>query len=348
MNLRRWVEPRSGVERMAHQELLVNILALASLLLGTIYLLAVGVIWLVPNGRADLVTVLGGVFCVAMAVTAYALSRSGHPRAGGILIVCAGVAIGLYSCYVRGPATVGAILLVPAVLFAGVAISGRAGVITAIVEFLLYVALVVVMNLGWLPRATGDLSPLTGLVLVGASLALLALVLWQTLRAQDQFLQRAEERGRALQAMADEKDRLLAELQTRDEAQRRLVETVHELGSPVIPLSTGIIALPLIGAVDEERARQVIGALLHGVAEHRARVAIVDITGVPVVDTAVAEALLRAAQGIRLLGAELVLTGIRAEVAKVLVGLGLDLSSVVTQATLQEGLNYALRRGWEQ
>jgi anti-anti-sigma regulatory factor len=348
MGFRQWIEPRSTVERIAQQELLVNILSLAALLLGTLYLLVAAAILLFIEGQLEVVSLVGGGICVVIAGAAYVLSRAGHARTGAILIVCGAILLALYSGYVRGTVTVAAMLLVPGILFAGVAVGGHAGVIAAVVEFVLYIALTVALSLGWLPHAAQDLSPLTGLVLVGANLALLALVLWQTLRAQDSFLQRAEDRGRALEALANDKDRLVAELQAREETQRRLVETVRELGSPVIPLSTGIIAMPLIGAVDEERAHQVIGALLQGVAAHRARVAIVDITGVPVVDTAVAEALLRAGQGVRLLGAELVLTGIRAEVARLLVGLGLDLAGVVTQATLQEGLDYALqseRRG---
>jgi rsbT co-antagonist protein RsbR len=88
-----------------------------------------------------------------------------------------------------------------------------------------------------------------------------------------------------------------------------------------------------------------MSALLEGVSQHRARVAIVDITGVAAVDTTVASGLLKAAQGIRLLGATPVLTGIRAEVAQTLVVLGLDLGSVVTKGTLQEGLAYALNVG---
>jgi len=117
---------------------------------------------------------------------------------------------------------------------------------------------------------------------------------------------------------------------------------VGELGSPVIPLAEGIIAMPLIGIIDSERAQQLRMALLDGVAAHRARVAIIDITGVPLVDTMVAGTLLQAAKGIRLLGAEPVLTGIRAEVAQTIVSLGLDLTGVVTRATLQEGLTYAI------
>jgi rsbT co-antagonist protein RsbR len=106
-----------------------------------------------------------------------------------------------------------------------------------------------------------------------------------------------------------------------------------------------VVVLPLIGTVDSRRAQQVMETLLEGVATSRAQVAILDITGVVVVDTQVADALVRAAQAVKLLGAQVVLTGIRPEVAQTLVGLGVDLSGIVTRSTLQSGIAFAIERG---
>jgi rsbT co-antagonist protein RsbR len=117
---------------------------------------------------------------------------------------------------------------------------------------------------------------------------------------------------------------------------------LRELSTPIIPLTNDLVAMPLIGAIDSNRAQQVIETLLAGVADSRATTAILDITGVQVVDTQVANALLRAAQAVKLLGARVVLTGIRPEIAQTLVGLGLDLSGIVTRATLQSGIAFAL------
>ncbi len=117
--------------------------------------------------------------------------------------------------------------------------------------------------------------------------------------------------------------------------------TLAELSTPLIPISDQVLVMPLIGAIDQERAQQVLQALLHGIEHSQARVAILDITGVPVVDTQVASALVQAAQGVRLLGAQVVLTGIRPEVAQTLVGLGVDISSIITHGTLQSGIAYA-------
>jgi rsbT co-antagonist protein RsbR len=119
---------------------------------------------------------------------------------------------------------------------------------------------------------------------------------------------------------------------------------VQELGSPIIPLGHGVVAMPIIGVVDDRRAVEITGELLRGVEKHRARVAIVDITGVPVVAAAFGMMLLQMAQGLQLLGAEPVLTGVSPVVAEALVDTGLDFSLVTPQATLQEGLDYALQQ----
>lgn len=120
--------------------------------------------------------------------------------------------------------------------------------------------------------------------------------------------------------------------------------TLAELSTPLIPLGANIVAMPLIGAIDASRAQRIMHTLLTGITEMKARTAILDITGVNVVDTQVAEALLRAAQAARLLGAEVILTGIRPDVAQTLVGLGTDLDRIVTVGTLQGGIDYAMRR----
>ena len=118
-----------------------------------------------------------------------------------------------------------------------------------------------------------------------------------------------------------------------------------ELSTPLIPINEQVMVMPLIGAVDSKRAQQVLETLLQGIAGSGARIAILDITGVPVVDTQVANALIHAAQAVKLLGAQMVLTGIRPEVAQTLVGLGAELGGIVTRSSLQSGIAYANGRG---
>jgi rsbT co-antagonist protein RsbR len=127
-----------------------------------------------------------------------------------------------------------------------------------------------------------------------------------------------------------------------EELRRSQAEALAELSTPLIPISDDVVVMPLVGVLDTRRAQLVQITLLAGVAERRARIAILDITGVSFVDTQVANALIQAAKSVRLLGAQMVLTGIRPTVAQTLVGLGVDLSGIVTQGTLQSGITFAL------
>jgi rsbT co-antagonist protein RsbR len=119
---------------------------------------------------------------------------------------------------------------------------------------------------------------------------------------------------------------------------------LRELSTPLIPLTDTVMVMPLVGAIDSQRAQQIMEVLLEGIAQHQAKVVLLDISGVRVVDTQVADALLRAARAVKLLGAQVILTGISAEIAQTIVHLGADMSQISTQADLQAGLRYALRR----
>ncbi|MFV9507199.1 MAG: PAS domain-containing protein [Oscillochloridaceae bacterium umkhey_bin13] len=133
------------------------------------------------------------------------------------------------------------------------------------------------------------------------------------------------------------------QLQIQEEIIEAQASALREIGTPLIPISDGAVALPLVGAIDTRRAQLIMETLLTGVAERNATVAIIDITGVSVVDTQVANTLIQAAQAVRLLGARVMLTGIRPEVAQTLVGLGVDLSLIDTRASLQDGIAVALK-----
>jgi rsbT co-antagonist protein RsbR len=113
---------------------------------------------------------------------------------------------------------------------------------------------------------------------------------------------------------------------------------LRELSTPLIPIADNVVIMPLIGTIDSGRAQMVLETLLEGVALHQADVAILDITGVSIVDTQVAQALIRAAQAVRLLGAQVILTGIQPQIAQTLVHLGADMSSIGTHGNLQSGI----------
>lgn len=125
------------------------------------------------------------------------------------------------------------------------------------------------------------------------------------------------------------------------EAEYRKV--LREISVPVVPVWDGVLVVPLIGVLDSSRAREMTEKLLEAIVERRASVAIVDITGVPAVDTQVADYLIRAVRAARLLGTTSVLVGIRPAIAQALVHLGVDLTAVHTEADLRSGLAYAFR-----
>jgi PAS domain S-box-containing protein len=117
---------------------------------------------------------------------------------------------------------------------------------------------------------------------------------------------------------------------------------LRELQTPLIPIADQVLAMPIIGSIDAGRAAQIMEALLRGITEMRAHTAILDITGVRVVNAEVAEALVRATRAARLLGARVVLTGIGPDVASALVELRVDLEGIVTRGTFQSGIAFAL------
>lgn len=116
-----------------------------------------------------------------------------------------------------------------------------------------------------------------------------------------------------------------------------------ELSTPLIPLRDGVLLMPLVGAIDTRRTQQVLEALLEGISAYQAETAILDITGVKVMDTQVADGLLRAARAAKLLGATVYLSGISAEIAQTLVQLGTDLDQIITFGSLQAAIARAFR-----
>ena len=118
---------------------------------------------------------------------------------------------------------------------------------------------------------------------------------------------------------------------------------LQELSAPLIPVFDGITVMPLIGTIDTERAKQIMENLLSGAVRHRSEVVLIDITGVPVVDTMVAHHIIQAAEAVRLVGAKCMLVGIRPEIAQTIVNLGINLDEIITKNTLKKGVEAALQ-----
>ncbi len=131
---------------------------------------------------------------------------------------------------------------------------------------------------------------------------------------------------------------------TREEVIARQQQELLELSTPVVNLWKDILALPLIGTLDSARTQVVMESLLHKIVETGAAIAIIDITGVPTVDTLVAQHLLKTVAAARLMGADCIISGIRPQIAQTIVHLGVDLGSVSTKATLADAFLVALKR----
>ena len=136
--------------------------------------------------------------------------------------------------------------------------------------------------------------------------------------------------------------------QTREELIVRQQEDMLELSTPVVKIWDGVLALPLIGTLDSARTGVVMESLLQRIVETGSEIAIIDITGVPTVDTLVAQHLLKTVAAARLMGADCIISGIRPQIAQTMVHLAIDLSTVTTKATLAEALRTALTRSGYQ
>jgi rsbT co-antagonist protein RsbR len=130
----------------------------------------------------------------------------------------------------------------------------------------------------------------------------------------------------------------------REEVISRQQQEMLELSTPVVALWDGVLALPLIGTLDSARTQVVMESLLQRIVDTGAGIAIIDITGVPTVDTLVAQHLLKTVAAARLMGADCIISGIRPQIAQTIVHLGVDLQDVITKATLADAFAIALQR----
>ena len=139
----------------------------------------------------------------------------------------------------------------------------------------------------------------------------------------------------------------MAEIEERKRAEEiisRQAQEILEVSTPVIQIWEGIVAVPIIGTLDSIRTEQLMEQLLQKIVETGSEVALIDVTGVPTIDSQTARYIIETIKAVNLLGAEVVLTGIRPEIARTLVQLGIDLSNVNTRSSFATGLFFALTR----
>ncbi|MBB5862898.1 STAS domain-containing protein [Xanthomonas sp. 3058] len=166
---------------------------------------------------------------------------------------------------------------------------------------------------------------------------------------QREYADTPEDLGQQLWALSELLDRLglytvKAFQKTREEIIVRQQEEMLELSTPVVKLWDGVLALPMIGTLDSQRTQVVMESLLQRIVDTGSEIAIIDITGVPTVDTLVAQHLLKTVTAIRLMGADAIISGVRPQIAQTIVHLGLDLQGIVTKANLSDALALALKR----
>lgn len=268
--------------------------------------------------------------------------RQGQPRASLVLTfvpmfaLAAGITLFFHDgSYLIILATIIAMLMVGMVASVRAAAWVTGGGLAAFAGF------IVLAKLGAFDRlsgAAGGVSDFLTPVIAAAALiflGLLAYILNGTLLGA---LEEAEQRRAAAEAARRELEATLDRVSRQSADQERLLHLVRDLETPIIPLLEGVLVLPVVGHLDSERISALTAALLGQVAARHARMVLVDLTGVSLIDTGTANRLLRLAQGVRLLGAEVMLTGIRAEVAQTLVTLGVSLGGIKTAASLQAGI----------
>jgi len=166
---------------------------------------------------------------------------------------------------------------------------------------------------------------------------------------QQGFINSPQELGEQMWALSELLDSLglhtvKAFQRTREDVIQRQQEEMLELSTPVVKLWEGVLALPMIGTLDSQRTQVVMESLLQRIVDTGSEIAIIDITGVPTVDTLVAQHLLKTVTAIRLMGADAIISGVRPQIAQTIVHLGLDLQGIVTKANLADALALALKR----
>jgi anti-anti-sigma regulatory factor len=174
--------------------------------------------------------------------------------------------------------------------------------------------------------------------------------LQQQLQSCEQAFQQERD---ALQTANEKLQSTVEQLQQRAESERELYEElmrmqdsqIAELSTPLLPVAERVLVMPIIGSIDQARTDRILETLLIGVTEQRARTVILDVSGIHRLHSLNASVLVRASQAVRLLGAELVITGIGASHARSLQELGIDLGTLVTRRELRAGIEYARRRG---
>ena len=366
---REWLAPLSSDPDMARQEYLLNWVLVGLVHTSFLYGLVSIVAWAL--GEVPLAGAWSGFAVLPFYALAYWLGRRGQVRLASYIPTIALFLITLTAQYQMGLGHSTLVGLAMTTVTTGLLLGAWSAVTIALLSTIAYVVMGLAQRAGHLPAPLPPVQTLAADgVALGFGLLVLAILIWLSNREMDRALDTARESERQAQAYAQElesiQDRLEGQVEERTkdlegfarqlqaslQEQLQLWETIQRLSIPILPVHEGIIVVPLIGHMDTDRAERLLDDLLATIEEQAARVVIVDVTGVPVMDTQVANSVIQTARAARLLGAETVLVGIRPDVADTLARLGGDgtaelgevLGGIVAQRDLQEGVRYALTR----
>lgn len=266
-----------------------------------------------------------------------------RPLGLAVLPISAGFVITVIGAWLLVPNfnTIGTLVLTIVVLL--VSISGNRFV-TLLVAAVCALLAMLVLGLPQPPLLQLEAGPALEIVKTlsgGAIVIVIWLIADRYTGAQDSAVALAEHRAAEAEAARAEAEAARAETEARSAELRRLLELVQALELPVIPIGHDVLVTPLVGNLDSRRIEAIQRRLLDMVARQRAHTVILDVTGISVIDTTVARALLNTAQAVRLLGAQTLISGISANIAQTLVGLGVALDNIRTVSDLGQALDLA-------
>lgn len=284
----------------------------------------------------------GMLIFAASSVAARAAVRRGRLMASLLFVSVPMFMIAIGSSFVFPNASIFIVYAtVIMMLIAGMVISPRAVLPILAAGLLIFIPCLIAATLGSFDAAyarVGVWGSYIAPIISVAALSFMGLLVFILNAALLQALHESDQRGRIAETALADQSGMLDQVQRQAADQARLLELVRDLETPVIPLFAGVVALPVVGHLDPQRMEALTGSLLGEVTRHRAHTVIVDLTGVTMIDTATANHLLQMAQAIRLVGASIMITGMRAEVAQMLVSLEIAFDGIATAASLQDGI----------
>lgn len=289
-----------------------------------------------PHGSLRLV--LAAICIVLMSILTFGLAHRGSVTLGswllsGTVFLVLPFAVAPHDLFTR-PVTL--TFLFP-MLIAGIINGARGPVIFGTLTLVLFISLLISRQVQFSPWE------LVAIVLIAVLTGMIGLVIHTLERARDIArgqAQAAQEAQAAIIARQSDLRIANAELTDANEKMARLIAVIHDLETPVIPLMDGVLVAPLVGSIDAQRAERLLITVLDAVSHTHAHTLLVDLTGVPLIDTAVTQQLHNLAIGVRLLGAAVIVTGISPAIAQSMVHLGVDFDTITTMGRLEDGVQH--------